>query len=78
MLDTSLLEELKESLRDTESLIAINLYSNDINAEGMKLLSEMLANKTNLRTLGLSNNMIGHGGARELASNCLKQLTQLQ
>lgn len=78
MLDTSLLEELKESLRDTESLIAINLYSNDINAEGMKLLSEMLANKTNLRTLGLSNNMIGHGGARELANNCLKQLTQLQ
>jgi Leucine-rich repeat (LRR) protein len=38
----------------------------------------MLANKTNLRTLGLSNNIIGHGGARELANNCLHKLTHLQ
>jgi|694.fasta_scaffold128726_1 hypothetical protein len=35
MIETSLFEALKESLRDTESLIALNLYSNDINAEGM-------------------------------------------
>lgn len=73
MIETSLFEALKESLRDTESLIALNLYSNDINAEGMQLISEMLVNKVNLRTLGLSNNIIGHGGARELA-NSLKHL----
>lgn len=38
----------------------------------------MLANKTHLKTLGLSNNIIGHGGARELATNCLRHLTSLQ
>jgi len=38
----------------------------------------MLVNKSNLRTLGLSNNMIGTGGARELASVCLAQLTSLE
>ncbi len=30
----------------------------------------MLKNKVNLTALGLSNNYIGHGGARELASIC--------
>lgn len=62
---------------DSEELIALNLYSNDINAEGAVLLSELLANKTKLKTLGLSNNIIGHGGARELANTCLKNLTSL-
>jgi hypothetical protein len=33
-LDVDLLAELKESLMDTETLVALNLYSNDINAEG--------------------------------------------
>jgi Ran GTPase-activating protein (RanGAP) involved in mRNA processing and transport len=77
MLDVTLLEELKEALLDTESLLALNLYSNDINAEGAQLISQMLANKTNLKILGLSNNMIGHGGARELAGS-LKDLKNLQ
>lgn len=61
-----------------ESLISLNLYSNDINAEGARLISQLLINKKNLRTLGLSNNIIGHGGARELANNCLGTLTSLQ
>lgn len=73
-----LLQELKESLIDTDELIALNLYSNDINAEGAALLSQLLVNKTKLKTLGLSNNLIGHGGARELANVCLKNLTSLQ
>lgn len=38
----------------------------------------MLVNKDKLRTLGLSNNMIGTGGARELASVCLAHLSSLQ
>ena len=38
----------------------------------------MLVNKAQLRTLGLSNNMIGTGGARELASVCLAHLSSLQ
>lgn len=63
---------------DTESLNALNLYSNDISAEGAKLIAQMLANKSNLRTLGLSNNIIGHGGARELANTCLRHLNSLQ
>lgn len=37
----------------------------------------MLVGKHVLRTLGLSNNIIGQGGARELASVCLKDLTSL-
>jgi len=37
----------------------------------------MLVNKTKLRTLGLSNNMIGIGGARELASVCIADLVSL-
>jgi Ran GTPase-activating protein (RanGAP) involved in mRNA processing and transport len=65
-------------LIDTESLNALNLYSNDISAEGAKLIAQMLANKSNLRTLGLSNNIIGHGGARELANTCLRHLNSLQ
>jgi len=77
MLDVTLLEELNEALLDTESLLSLNLYSNDINAEGAQLISQMLANKTNLKTLGLSNNIIGHGGARELAGS-LKGLKNLQ
>jgi len=37
----------------------------------------MLYNKVGLTTLGLSNNMITTGGARELAP-CLEGLTKLQ
>ena len=37
----------------------------------------MLANKSRLKTLGLSNNIIGQGGARELASTCLAGLHSL-
>ena len=37
----------------------------------------MLANKSRLKTLGLSNNIIGQGGARELASVCLADLVSL-
>lgn len=37
----------------------------------------MLVNKIRLKTLGLSNNIIGVGGARELASICLAELTSL-
>ena len=45
-LDVTLLEELKEALMDIESLLALNLYSNDINAEGAQLISQLLSNKT--------------------------------
>jgi hypothetical protein len=34
------------------------------------MLAQMLANKVNLRSLGLSNNQIGSGGAREIAAVC--------
>lgn len=37
----------------------------------------MLANKHQLLTLGLSNNLIGQGGARELANICMANLTSL-
>ena len=37
----------------------------------------MLVNKVKLQTLGLSNNIIGQGGARELAQVCLGGLTSL-
>jgi len=61
------LQELKDSLIDNEVLTDISLYSNEIDAEGAQLIAQMLANKSLLRTLGLSNNLIGQGGARELA-----------
>jgi len=61
MLDLELLDELKNSLENTDSLTDICLYSNEINSEGAQLIAYMLANKFNLRTLGLSNNYIGHG-----------------
>ena len=38
----------------------------------------MLVDKEELRTLGLSNNMIGMGGARELAKVCLESLVNLR
>lgn len=38
-LDVTLLEELKDALLDAELLQALNLYSNDINAEGAQLIS---------------------------------------
>ena len=37
----------------------------------------MLVNKRMLKTLGLSNNMIGIGGAREIAQVCLQELHSL-
>lgn len=71
------LEALKAALIDNLGLTDISLYSNEIDAEGAQLISQMLVNKSKLKTLGLSNNIIGVGGARELASNCLAQLTSL-
>lgn len=71
------IEALKESLEANLDLIDINLYSNEINAEGASVIAHMLANKTKLKTLGLSNNIIGSGGAREIASVCLPGLTSL-
>lgn len=68
---TPCLEALSHALKDNEALIDISLYSNEIDAEGAQLIAKMLVNKSLLRTLGLSNNMIGTGGARELASVCL-------
>ena len=53
-----------------ESLTDLNLYSNEINSDGAQMLAQMLANKVNLRSLGLSNNQIGSGGAREIAAVC--------
>jgi Leucine-rich repeat (LRR) protein len=38
----------------------------------------MLANKVNLRSLGLSNNQIGSGGAREIAAVCQDSLFGLK
>ena len=38
----------------------------------------MLVNKTQLKNLGLSNNIIGIGGARELAQVCISELVSLQ
>jgi hypothetical protein len=37
----------------------------------------MLKNKENLKTLGLSNNYIGHGGARIIADVCQNALLSL-
>lgn len=66
-LDHVLMEELRVSLHDNESLVSLNLYSNEINSEGAQLIAKLLHNKSNLKTLGLSNNFIGHGGALEIA-----------
>ena len=71
------LEELKGSLMDNDVLTDISLYSNDIDAEGAQLIAQMLVNKHQLKTLGLSNNVIGQGGARELAQICIPHLTSL-
>ena len=61
------LTQLKTSLMDNQVLTDISLYSNEIDAEGAQLLAQMLVNKRMLKTLGLSNNIIGIGGARELS-----------
>ena len=53
------LEELKRSLIDNQVLTDISLYSNEIDSEGAQLIAQMLVNKTKLKTLGLSNNIIG-------------------
>ena len=66
-LELDRLEELNEALADNDSLIDLSLYSNEINSEGCRVLAQTLKNKVNLKTLGLSNNIIGQGGARELA-----------
>ena len=42
------------------------------------MIAQTLVNKTRLRTLGLSNNIIGQGGAREIAQVCLQHLTSLE
>ena len=61
------LTQLKTALMDNQVLTDISLYSNEIDAEGAQLLAQMLVNKRMLKTLGLSNNIIGIGGARELS-----------
>ena len=61
------LTQLKTALIDNQVLTDISLYSNEIDAEGAQLLAQMLVNKRMLKTLGLSNNIIGIGGARELS-----------
>lgn len=71
------LEALRDALAENTVLQDISLYSNEIDAEGAAIISTMLANKKSLKTLGLSNNIIGQGGARELAANCLRELTSL-
>ena len=53
------LEALKDSLTPNTTLTDISLYSNEIDAEGAQMIAHMLVNKTKLRTLGLSNNIIG-------------------
>ena len=53
------LEALKEALANNTELTDISLYSNEIDAEGASIIAHMLVNKTKLRTLGLSNNIIG-------------------
>lgn len=75
-LDTDLIESMMEALQDNESLTEISLYTNDINAQGAQLIKQMLYNKVGLVILGLSNNMIGQGGAKELAG-CLEGLTRI-
>lgn len=69
-MDMDLLQELNNSLIDQDCLTDLNLYSNEINSEGARIIAGMLKNKVNLKALGLSNNYIGHGGAREIASTC--------
>ena len=71
------LEALKAALETNQQLTDISLYSNEIDAEGAQCIAQMLVNKNKLRTLGLSNNIIGQGGARELASVCLANLPNL-
>ena len=76
-LNEECLEALKNALSDSTELTDISLYSNEINTEGAVIVAQMLVNKVKLRTLGLSNNIIGQGGAREIASVCLGGLTSL-
>ncbi len=71
------LEAMKNALERNETLTDISLYSNEIDAEGAQMIAQMLANKSRLQTLGLSNNIIGQGGAREIANVCLAQLVSL-
>jgi len=59
---------LCESLRNNTTLQELNLYNNEIKPDGCKMIAAMLSNKCNLKVLGLSQNAIGHGGARELAN----------
>ena len=77
-MDMDLLQELNNSLIDQDCLTDLNLYSNEINSEGARIIAGMLKNKVNLKALGLSNNYIGHGGAREIASTCQDALFGLQ
>ena len=68
------LEALRDALTSNEVLTDLSLYSNEIDAEGASYVAQTLVNKKKLCTLGLSNNIIGVGGARELASICLAEL----
>ena len=61
------LESLKAALDRNTELQELNLYSNEIDAEGAQIIAQTLVGKEKLRILGLSNNIIGQGGARELA-----------
>jgi Ran GTPase-activating protein (RanGAP) involved in mRNA processing and transport len=69
-LDSDLLQVLSDALVGKDKLTDLNLYSNDINSEGAKVIATLLKDKINMKSLGLSNNYIGHGGAREIAAVC--------
>jgi Ran GTPase-activating protein (RanGAP) involved in mRNA processing and transport len=65
-----LLESLAVALESNVKLTDLNLYSNDIHTDSAPIVARIIKDKTSLRTLGLSNNCIGFGGAREIASTC--------
>ena len=69
-----MLEVLCDSLAGNTNLIELNLYSNDINSEGAKVIAQMIKDKVHMKCLGLSNNYIGHMGAREIAAECQNAL----
>lgn len=73
-----MLEVLATSLEANTVLAELNLYSNDINSEGAVIVAKMIKDKSSLNILGLSNNCIGFGGAREIASTCQAALFKLQ
>jgi hypothetical protein len=55
-LNQNLLKELADALKDNETLKELYLYSNQIGPNQAVYVSQIIANKRKLTSLGLSNN----------------------